>query len=244
MSTSPGDSTLLSSPVDISDLKETSAPASGGTVGKTTQQSTPEESATLSANAAAPQVNTSLGAGAQMAASPPEPAIAVTFAKTHESATTPAHGGATVLSDNAGNNMRSGWPINNTARSMIIFPILAIGLALLGIGARLLAKHSAAGVAQTVINERQLAPVTDEGSRGARDNQQELVVEGQELSSLISAVSDQGTSGADGDAVQAIREISNRRYRLAHLRQHIERMLRSAAGPYAESHRANACMNA
>ena len=109
---------------------------------------------------------------------------------------------------------------------MIIFPVLALGLALLGIGSRFLIKHDAARRAQ----------VDDRGRHEGRDglHRQVSVIEGQEFHSFVSVVSDQGTLRADGDAVKITREISKRRHKLAQLRQHIERMLRSATGPYAQ----------
>ena len=72
----------------------------------------------------------------------------------------------------------------------------------------------------------------DRGRHEGRDglHRQESVIEGQEFHSFVSVVSDQGTLRADGDAVKITREIGKRRHKLAQLRQHIECMLRSAAG--------------
>jgi hypothetical protein len=245
MSPGPGDITPLSAPARTSILKAVSAPAPGATIDKPPQQSAQEESATPIVEAPPPQAGASLEAGVQTSASrtaaPAEPAIAVTSAKTQESAATPPRARADGPSDEAEYSARSGGPINNgatnnSATPIIIFPILALGLALLGIGSRLLVKHAAARGAQSIVDEHQFDRVSDDGRREGRDipDRPALVI-GPELNSLISAVSDQGTFRGDGDAVRVTREISKRRYKLAHLRQHIERMLRSAVGPYAES---------
>jgi hypothetical protein len=130
------------------------------------------------------------------------------------------------MSDEAENNPRSSGPINNAATPMIVFPVLALGLALLGIGSRFLIKHDAARRAQ----------VNDRGRHEGRDglHRLESVIQGQEFHSFVSVVSDQGTLRGDGETVKITREISKRRYKLAQLRQHIESMLRSATGPYAQ----------
>ena len=155
----------------------------------------------------------------------PDQPISVTLTKTQESAT-PTRTRADVVSDEAENSARSRGPINNAATPMIIFPVLALGLALLGIGSRFLIKHDAARRAQ----------LNDQGRHEGRDglHRQKSVVEGQEFHSFVSVVSDQGTLRSDGDAVKITREISKRRHKLAQLRQHIGRMLRSATGPYAQ----------
>jgi hypothetical protein len=229
MSPSRGDTTRPSPQAKTSALEAISAPIFGGTIDKTPRQSALEESSTPSEEASTPQAGTLPEAGAQTAASPmvaaPDPPILVTSTKTQESAT-PSRTRADVVSDEAENSARRGGPINNAATPMIIFPVLALGLALLGIGSRFLIKHDAARRAQ----------VNDQGRHEGRDglHRQESVIEGQEFHSFVSVVSDQGTLRADGDAVKITREISKRRHKLAQLRQHIECMLRSATGPYAQ----------
>ena len=228
MSPSPGNPTPPSPQAETSALKAISAPVSGGTIDKTPQQSALEERSTLTEEASSPEAGTPPEAGTQTAASPIVAAadrpISVTSTKTQESAT-PTHTRGDGVSDEAENSARSGGPISNAATPVIIFPVLALGLALLGIGSRFLIKHDAARRAQ----------VNDRGRHEGRDglHRQESVIEGQEFHSFVSVVSDQGTLRADGDAVKITREIGKRRHKLAQLRQHIERMLRSAAGPYA-----------
>ncbi len=151
--------------------------------------------------------------------------ISVTSTKAQESAT-PSRHSANVVSDEAESNTRSSGPINDTATPIIMFPVLALGLALLGIGSRFLIKYDAARRAQVYVQGRYEGPDSP--------HPQESVLKKQEFDSFISVVSDQGRLQAAGDAVKITREISKRRYKLAQLRQHIECMLRSAARPYAQ----------
>jgi hypothetical protein len=232
----PGDIAPGSSFARTSAFKAVSAPASGA-VDRTHQQGAPDEGVAPAAELRAPEVGPSLIVGAQTAASPMgeslDAANAIASAKIQESVATSTR--VDVPADEAENSAPSGGSANNAAIPILVFPVLALWLALLGIGSRLLVKQAAARGTQAVADERWLDPANDKGWRGERGNpsRQELAIEGQELNSLISAVSDQGALRAD-DAVRVTREISMRRYKLAHLRQHIERMLRSAAGPYAE----------
>ena len=234
-SAGPGDITPPPSPATTSAFKAIAAPAPGAAIDRTHQQGAQDESVAPAAEVPAPEAGPSLTAGAQTVASPTgepsDPTIAIASARIQESVAT-----RTRVEDEAENSARSGGSANNGAIPMVVFPVLALWLALLGIGSRMLVKHAAARSAQAVADEHRLDPANDQGWRGQRGNpdRQEFAVEGQELDSLISAVSDQGALPADGDAVRVTREISMRRYKLAHLRQHIERMLRSAAGPYAE----------
>jgi hypothetical protein len=210
------------------------------TIDKTHRQSAQDESVTPTGEAPAPQADISSEAPAQVAASPMvaphDPPIEVVSAKAQESAATLPRTRADGMSDESENSARSGGSINNGATPMLVFPLLALGLALLGVGSRFLVKHHAARRAQAIIDESGLERVKDQDAQQRRHDLQrrESVVEGQELHSFISAVSDQGTSRADGDAVRITREIGKRRHRLAQLRQNIEWMLRSAAGPYAK----------
>jgi hypothetical protein len=116
---------------------------------------------------------------------------------------------------------------------MIIFPVLALGLALLLIGSRFLIKYDTTRRVKYDATRR--AQVFDQGQHEGRDgpHRQQSVLEKQEFHSFVSVVSDQDTLQAAGDAVKITREISKRKYKLAQLRQHVERMLRSATGPHA-----------
>jgi hypothetical protein len=235
---SPGDITPLPSPARTSASRAISAPPSGAAIDKTHQQSAQDDSVVPTAEIAEPEAGTSLIAGAQTAASPmgepSDPAIAIASAKIQDSVATRTR--VDVPADEAENSVRSGASANNAAIPMVVFPVLALWLALLGIGSRMLVQHAAARGAQAAAaDEHRLDPANDKGWRGERGypDRSEFAFEGQELNSLISAVSDQGALRADGDAVRVTREVSMRRYKLAHLRQHIERMLRSATGPYA-----------
>jgi hypothetical protein len=215
-SPSPSDTTWPSPQAKTSAVRAISAPVSGGTIDEIPQRSAPDQSSAPSQEASTP--------GAQEAAlrtvGAPDRAISDTSSETQESAT------PTRAFDEAKSNARSSGPIDDTATPMIICPVLALGLALLGIGSRFLIKYDAARPAQ----------VDDQGWHKGRDGPrlQKSVPEEQEFHSFVSVVSDPGTLQADGDSVKITREISKRRHKLAQLRQHIECTLRSATGPHAQ----------
>jgi hypothetical protein len=235
---SPGDNTAPSLHPETSGLKEISAPVSTRAIDRTSGQSALDKSTALTEEAL--QAGTSSEPGARSAAAPvaasPDPPIAAVSVKTQEPAATPPRNRADEVSDEAENGTRSDGPINNGATPMTIFPVLALGLALLGIGSRFLIRYAAARRMLTVIDEARRDRANDQGRHEGRDGlrRQVPVVEGQEFHSFVSAVSDRGTLRADGDAVKITREIGKRRHKLAQLRQNIEWMLRSAAGPYPE----------
>ena len=119
-----------------------------------------------------------------------------------------------VLSDSVSGDAekigRSGEPIKN-ARMITIFPILALGLAVVGILSRLVMKTVAARRAE---------------SQSIDDQHQHVSVDEQrEFHSLISAVSDSGLLRAEGGDYQIAHQISKRRDKLAQLRQVLDRLL-------------------
>jgi hypothetical protein len=237
VSSSLGDGIPASPQAKTAALKPIAASASGGTIDKSPRQGALEESTMRTEDAPVPQAGTLLEAGGQTAASPmlapPDQPNPVASARPQEYAANPARTRADVMLDEADNSARSSGPINNGATPMIIFPLLALGLALLGIGSRFLVKHGVSRRAWTIIREAEFGRMNHQGWREGRDDvhRQDSVVRQQELNSFISAVSDQGASRADGDAVRITREIGKRRHRLAQLRQNIEWMLRSTAEP-------------
>ena len=240
MSPSPSDATPPSPHAEPSALKAVSAPVSSRTIDGIPGPSAADKSTTPTREAPALQTGTSLETGAQETAVPgtalPDPPTAFASVKTQESAPDPTGSRADVMADEAENSARSGGPTNNAATPILIFPVLALGLALLGIGSRFLIKRAALRRAQIVTDVPELDQTNDQGRDDGRDipHLQKSVVEGQEFHSFISAVSDEGALRADGDAVKIAREIGKRRHKLAQLRQNIEWMLRSVTGPYAE----------
>ena len=92
-----------------------------------------------------------------------------------------------------------------------IFPILALGLAVVGILSRVVMKTVAVRRAE---------------SQSIDDQHQHVSVgEWREFHSLIAAVSDSGLFRAEGDDYQIARQISKRRDKLAQLRQVLDRLL-------------------
>ena len=92
-----------------------------------------------------------------------------------------------------------------------IFPILALGLAVVGILSRVVMKTVAARGAESQSIDGQ--------------DQHVSVDERREFHSLISAVSDSGLFRAEGGDYQIAHQISKRRDKLAQLRQVLDRLL-------------------
>src|SRR5262249_28124073 len=151
--------------------------------------------------APAQQIGTSSETGTQAVAiapamaAPDPPIAAASVVKNRGSAATLTRSRADAVPDEAENSARSGGPVNNAATPMTIFPVLALGLALLGIGSRFLIKRGVLRRAQIVMGERELDRKNDQRRNNGRDalQQQESVVEGQEFHSFVSAVSDEDT---------------------------------------------------
>jgi hypothetical protein len=107
---------------------------------------------------------------------------------------------------------------------MIIFPLLALGLTVVGL---LSMKIAAARRARTIIDHPGSDRVDDQRHHEWRDGQDQhgSVDERREYHSLVSAVSD--PFQAEGGADQITHEISKRRDKLAQLHQDLDRLLQS-----------------
>jgi hypothetical protein len=105
---------------------------------------------------------------------------------------------------------RRGEPTKN-AGMITILPILALGLAVVGLLSRVVMKTAAAHRAE---------------SQSIEDQDQHVSVdERREFHSLISAVSDSGLFRAESSDYQTVHQISKRRDKLAQLRQVLDRLL-------------------
>ena len=248
MSLSPGDTTPpsphVSAPpsphVKISAVKPIPAPVPSGTTDKTVQQSAQEENTASTPEVPAPQASTLSETSPQAAAPPavtwPDAPVAVAAVKAQEPIAVPTDARADSVSDDAEKTARRAEPTNNVGMSIIIFLLLALGLAVVGIVSRVVVKNVAARRARIIIDRSEPNTVDDQRQHERRDDQSPhgSVVEGQELHSLVSAVSDPGPLRDDGGAFQITQEISKRRDKLAQLRQDIDRMLQSSASPHEE----------
>ena len=231
MSLSPGDTTPpsphVSAPpsphVKISAVKPIPAPVPSGTTDKTVHQSAQEENTASTPEVPAPQASTLAP-------------VAVAAVKAQEPIAVPTDARADSVSDDAEKTARRAEPTNNVGMSIIIFLLLALGLAVVGIVSRVVVKNVAARRARIIIDRSEPNTVDDQRQHERRDDQYPhgSVVEGQELHSLVSAVSDPGPLRDDGGAFQITQEISKRRDKLAQLRQDIDRMLQSPASPHEE----------
>jgi hypothetical protein len=166
----------------------------------------------------------------------PDAPVAVAAVKAQEPIAVPTDARADSVSDDAEKTARRAEPTNNVGMSIIIFLLLALGLAVVGIVSRVVVKNVAARRARIIIDRSEPNTVDDHRKHERRDDQSPhgSVVEGQKLHSLVSAESDPGPLRDDGGAFQITQEISKRRDKLAQLRQDIDRMLQSPASPHEE----------
>jgi hypothetical protein len=119
--------------------------------------------------------------------------------------------------DQPGNNVRN--PM------MIVFPVLALGLAGGAILARFL-KGASGRRALVAINRPDLNQTDDQAQRKWLGDQRESETI-DERRALASALSDQGSLGSDNVPFQIRYEISKRKAKLAQLHQNLDRLLQS-----------------
>ncbi len=218
MSASAGDTTRPSPYVKILAVKPKPAEVITATTDKLTQRSAQEGNTAPSlTEASAPQLSTWPQTNAQAAG--PAPAAPVASSAPPALATVkaldPIAVPSGVLSDSVSGDAQriglSGEPTKNAGMLITIFPILALGLAVLGILSRVVMKIVAARRAE---------------SQSVDDQDQHVSVdEWREFDSLISAVGDPGLFRAEGGDYQIARQISKRRDKLAQLRQVLDRLL-------------------
>jgi hypothetical protein len=239
--------------------KPITAPVSGGTTAKTVQQSaqkkentasTPEtlapQSDTLSLGetnqAAAPPAVTSPDASAavtssQAAAPPavtsPDQSMAVAPVKAQEPIAVPTDAPANSVSDDAERTVRHADPTNNPGMPIIIFPILALGLLGVGVVIKIAVARRRARI---TIDQSEPDTMDDHRQHEWRDERylDETLIDGQELRSLVSAVSEPGPLRDDDGAFQSTVEKSERKDRLLQFCRDIDRMLQSPASPHQE----------
>ena len=155
-----------------------------------------------------PQINAE-AAGPAPAAPVASPAPAPATVKGLEPIAIPTGDPSGSVSGDAERIGRSGEPTKNAG--ITIFPILALGLAVVGILSRVVMK--------TVAARRVESQSIDD------QDQHASVDERREFHSLISAVSDSGLFRAEGGDYQIAHQISKRRDKLAQLRQVLDRLL-------------------
>ena len=230
-----GDTALPSTHVKMLAVNAKSVQAITATTRKLLPRTTREGNAAPSMKALAPQVSISSQPSAQaagpMSVAPvawPDVPTAVAAAKAKEVTTDPP---ANSVFDEAERTARGGAPTNSSRIPMII--VLALGLAMVGTLSRDIIKNAAAHCARTIIDHPKSGTVDDLRQHQWRggQNQHGSVDERQ---ALISAVSDCGLSRAQSDAFPITYEISKRRFKLAQLRQRLERLLQLPAKPHDE----------
>ena len=111
---------------------------------------------------------------------------------------------------------------------MAIFPALALGLVVIGLGVRFLMRGSAAGRTQKVDNTRAAVTILDNDHIGSSDNRpaDEPTSFGEDdFLSFVSAVSGRGPLERIVGSVYSANEVSGREARLAQLREDIGQRL-------------------
>jgi hypothetical protein len=233
MSESSGDSAPPSPHVTMLAVKPTSEQEIAATVDKLAQGNAQEGNTALSMmEARAPQANTSSQTNAQADAPTvapvawPDAPPAVAALKAPTAIAVPIDTLADAVSVGADRTDRGGKAINNTAMPIIIFPILALGLTVVGM---LSMKVAAARRARAIRDHAEPDMVADLRQHEVRHDydQHGSVDQRREYQSLISAVSDYGPFTAEGGADQITPEISKRRDKLARLHQELDRLLQS-----------------
>ena len=230
-----GDTALPSRHVKKLAVNPKSVQAITATTHRLLRRTAQEGNAAPSMKAPAPQLSTLSRTSAQ-AAGPasvapvawPDAPPAVATAKAQE---VPIDPPANAVFDVAERTARGGAPTNNSRMPMII--VLALGLAMVGTLSHGIIKNAAARCARTIIDLRKPGRVDDQRQHEWRggQNQHGSVDERQ---ALISAVSDYGLSRAESGAFPITYEISKRRFKLAQLRQRLERLLQLPATPHDE----------
>jgi hypothetical protein len=193
---------------------------------KTVQQSAQEETASTP-EVPAPQASTLAETSPQAAAPPavtwPDASVAVAPVKAQETVEVPTAAPANSVSDNAERTAQRADPTNNPGMPIIIFPVLALGL----VGVGIVIKNAAARRSRIIIDQAEPDTVDDQRQHEWRDEQylDESLVDGQELGSLVSAVSEPGPLRDEAGAFQIAQENSERRDKLLQFCRDIDRML-------------------
>jgi hypothetical protein len=196
----------------------------------TRSQSMPATSEpTPAAETPAPRTNTSSPTSAEAAGQAPSGSVAwpdapstVTLVTAKEPIAVPTDAPADAVSVDAERTARGDKPTKNAGMPMIIFPILALGLTVVGF---LFVKIAATRRTRTTNYHAEPGWIDDQGQHQWRDDRQGSVDERREYQSLISVVSD--LFRVEGGADQITYEISKRRDKLAQLHQDLDRLLQS-----------------
>ena len=143
---SSADTTLPSPHPRMSAVKPIPAPLTRAIVDDAVRQSVKEENTASNAEVPAPQVSTSSKTSAQADTPPavawPDAPTAVAAVK-QQPVAMPTDARVYSASYAAENTARGGEPTKSAAMPMIIFPLVALGLAVVGIGSRIVVKIAA-----------------------------------------------------------------------------------------------------
>jgi hypothetical protein len=204
-------------------------PASNTIPNRSASQIAPREDTELPASRESNSSDTGIQATAPTAVVWPDPppprAAAINAREANAVVADAALGPVPDNADSAGSNSER---TSEFEIPIIVFPALAIGLVVIGFGARLIMKGSAARRAQTV-DPTEAVTISDEDHAGSSENRRADRSTGlgeDDFQSFVSAVSGRGPLERIVGSVQTTNEISAREARLAQLREDIDRRLR------------------
>jgi hypothetical protein len=190
-----------------------------------------EETIAPTSEAASPESGTFESRAVTTASPPtvrPDPPMAAAVIRSREASAALADVRVGLASEDPA--ARSGEQANNFGLPIIVFPALALGLVVMGIGSRIVARNAAVHRVRVVDSAQASATAAEDAAeqlpgRYARG----LVLEEQELHSFIVAVSDDGPFAAASNANKLSDEIRIRQAKQVRLRDDIDQILRRPA---------------
>jgi hypothetical protein len=234
ISVDPGDTASPSSRVDMLPVKPTTLEAVTATGGKFVQQSVQEDtSAPPPMDTPVSQAGALLQTGNEPAGpsvtptARPDPVPAGTAFQAQDPIAIPTNTPSDSASDVAERAAGGSELTNNAGISMVtIFPILALGLAVVGMLCMVVVKNVAGRRARTIIDHRELDRTDDQRQHDWRgDQDQRGSIDERHL--ILSALSDHGPTRSDDVPFQTAFEIRKRKDKLAQLHQALDRLLQS-----------------
>lgn len=222
-------------------VRPTPEPTPNAVQNQAPYQSAPEVSMAANPVAATPE-STSSETALRAAASPPaiwpDPPAITAVDNVQEASAAPTEVNANVVSE--GGAARSGVEqANNFDVPIVIFPVLALGLVVVGIGARLVVRNVGARRVQVIETAETEEKAPQDGSERTDQYRIGFVQEEPELHSFISEVSDHEPVAETSGTHRPSDDISTREAKLARLCADIDRGLRSAEptqAPQANKH--------
>jgi hypothetical protein len=156
----------------------------------------------------------------------PDPPVAAAVIMSREASAAPGDVHVNLVSEDP--VARSGEQANNFGLPIIVFPALALGLVVMGIGSRVVVRNAALHRVRVTDSAQASAAAAESPAEQLPSRYERgLVREEQELHSFITALSDRGPFAATSSANKLSDEIRIRQAKLARLRNDIDQILRT-----------------